>query len=286
MEINCENINIKNAKSDDLAVLKYNTISKPIGIILFTSAMGVKQRYYRNYANYLAINGFTVYSFDYSNIGESRKGSIRKSQTTILDWVDEIKIVSNWMFEAHSDEQNIPFYYLTHSLGGQLFGFLETQNKFKAMIGITSQNGYWRFYKTKIRYFIFWYFLMIPITKLFGYFPAKKVGFGEDLPPKVATKWKKWCTSRNYFFDDEEYYQEQKYEQFQGSILTMSFEDDPWATQDAVDDLYARYVNSHRDHKHINPEDVNISKIGHVGFFRPGSEKLWDMTIEWIKTRI
>jgi predicted alpha/beta hydrolase len=124
---------------------------------------------------------------------------------------------------------------------------------------------------------------MVPITKIFGYFPAKKLKFGEDLPYNVARKWKKWCTSRNYFFDDPEYNEKQKYDLYNGSILTVSFEDDPWATEEAVDDLYNRYENAHREHKHIHPKDVNFLKIGHVGFFRPGSEILWDMTIEWLK---
>ncbi|MHA2100339.1 MAG: alpha/beta hydrolase family protein [Candidatus Kariarchaeaceae archaeon] len=282
MEINWETINITNSNSQDIAIFKFNSKSTIKGIIVFASAMGVKQRYYRHYANYLASNGFIVYTFDYQDIGDSRDSSIRKSETTVFDWISDIKLVTNWVFEKHNKNDGVPFYYLNHSLGGQLFGFLDTQNKFKCLIGITSQNGYWRFYKTKIRYFIFWYFLMIPLTKLFGYFPAKRLKFGENLPPRVAKKWKKWCTSRNYFFDDPEYNEKQKYEQYQGSILTLSFEDDPWATEEAVADLYDRYVNANREHMHIFPKDINLSEIGHVGFFRPGSETLWNMTVEWL----
>jgi len=64
----------------------------------------------------------------------------------------------------------------------------------------------------------------------------------------------------------------------------LSFEDDPWATEEAVADLYDRYKNSQRRHIHIHPKDVDMSKIGHVGFFRPGSELLWDTTVDWIKS--
>lgn len=254
----------------------------PVGIIVFTSAMGVKQRYYRHYANYLAAKGFTVYTFDYSGIGDSQVGSIRKSDITVHDWISEIKLVTDWVFETHGNKPNMPFYYLTHSLGGQLFGFLDTQNKFNGMIGITSQNGYWRFYKTKFRYFMFWYFLMIPLTKFFGYFPGKKLGFGENLPPEIAKRWKKWCTSRNYFFDDPDYSQKEKYDDYKGPILTLTFDDDPWATKEATDDLYNRYSNATRDHEHVLVEDTNLSSIGHVGFFRPTSIELWHRTTDWL----
>ncbi len=283
MKIDWETINLANSNYQNIAVFKFEAQSNPIGIIVFASAMGVKQRYYRHYTNYLASKGYIVYTFDYSDIGDSLNGSIRKSKITVFDWIDDIKIVTNWIFENHRNGPDFPFYYLTHSLGGQLFGFLETQNKFKALVGITSQNGYWRFYKTKFRYFMFWYFAMIPVTKLFGYFPGKKLGFGENLPSNVAKKWKKWCTSRNYFFDDADYNEKQQYKQYSGPILTLSFDDDPWATKEATDDLYERYSSAKRDHKHILVKETSLSSIGHVGFFRPISKELWDITTDWIE---
>ena len=88
------------------------------------------------------------------------------------------------------------------------------------------------------------------------------------------------------FINNVIYNQLQKYELYSGPILTLPFDDDPWATEEAVSDLYNRYVNSRREHIHTNPEEVNLKKIGHVGFFRPGSELLWDMTLNWINTKI
>ncbi|MDA2928912.1 hypothetical protein MYX84_03015 [Acidobacteria bacterium AH-259-O06] len=44
--------------------------------VLINSAMGVKRRYYNSYARFLSENGFTVLTFDYRGIGDSRPRSL------------------------------------------------------------------------------------------------------------------------------------------------------------------------------------------------------------------
>jgi len=260
------------------------------GVIFFAPAMAIRQGYYRYFLDYLSSIGYLVYSFDYSGIDLSRHGSLKHSELTMEDWINDLQAAVDWVLSSYAEtlshlefptSSNLPLYYLCHSLGGQFFGFLSNQNRFDAMIGITSQNGYWRLYKNSTRYFFFWYLLVSPLTWFFGYFPSKKVGFGEDLPPKIMKRWKKWCTSRNYFFDDDSAHPQ--YEQYQGRILTLSFTDDPWATEEAVDDLYDHYNNADRDHWHLNPVDYDIEEIGHLGYFRPKCKVLWQKTSQWLQ---
>lgn len=253
--------------------------------------MAVRQGYYRYYLDYLSDLGYLIYSFDFSGIDKSKSEKIKGSEITMHDWISELNSATNWILENYQDHlsqnkfevaDDIKKYYLCHSLGGQFFGFIDNQNKFEKFIGITSQNGYWRFYKNKRRYFFFWYFLEPVLTNLFGYFPGSKVGFGEDVPPEVMKRWKKWCTSKNYFFDDNEF--SPQYDKYTGQMLTLGFEDDPWATQPAIDDLYDHYGNADREHWHIDPQSYNLDEIGHMGFFRPKCIGIWKKSVEWLET--
>ncbi len=35
--------------------------------------------------------------------------------------------------------------------------------------------------------------------------------------------------------------------------------------------------------RHVDPGDVGLDRIGHVGFFRPESRPLWDDVISWFE---
>ena len=35
--------------------------------------------------------------------------------------------------------------------------------------------------------------------------------------------------------------------------------------------------------RHLVPADYGLEKVGHMGFFRQGSEAIWDETIAWLE---
>jgi predicted alpha/beta hydrolase len=67
---------------------------------------------------------------------------------------------------------------------------------------VAAQSGYWALwpFPVKIVLFFNWYFLQI-LTRLFGYFPGKKLGLMEDLPKGVAIEWARWGLKKDYLFD-------------------------------------------------------------------------------------
>ncbi len=64
-------------------------------------------------------------------------------------------------------------------------------------------------------------------------------------------------------------------------MLAYSIEDDDWGTPRAVDDMMRAYP--HVTRRHLVPADYGLEKIGHMGFFRQGSEAIWDETIAWLE---
>jgi len=58
----------------------------PMTVLVITSATGVKQSYYKRFAEFLAENGITVISFDYLGIGRSLNIPIKKLEVNAADW--------------------------------------------------------------------------------------------------------------------------------------------------------------------------------------------------------
>src|SRR5512134_3666946 len=55
-------------------------------VVLINSAMGVKRGYYARYAEFLMERGFTVLTYDYRGIGDSRTTSMRGFSADLWDW--------------------------------------------------------------------------------------------------------------------------------------------------------------------------------------------------------
>ena len=56
------------------------------GVVLIVPAMGVEQRFYATFAQWLAERGFVTVTFDYVGMGLSRQGSLRDLQVDVIGW--------------------------------------------------------------------------------------------------------------------------------------------------------------------------------------------------------
>ena len=249
-------------------------------IIVFASAMGTKQVFYSKLSSYLAENGYSVITFDYQGIGLSKEGSLRGQKITIEEWTQNTEDVIDFAESLKSNE-HAKLFYLCHSLGGQIFGLITNSNKITAAAMYTSQNGYWRYYFNKTFYIFFWYMMVPPLVFLFGYFPFKLLRGGEDLPKQIMKSWKKWCTSKDYFFDDPSVLATKNFSLFTGPIRTHSFTDDGWATKPAVESMVSHFTNAKVEHLHISPSEYGLKSINHFGFFREKSKALWEELVKW-----
>jgi predicted alpha/beta hydrolase len=123
----------------------------------------------------------------------------------------------------------------------------------------------------------------VPLTHAFGYAPGR-IGLGLDLPKGVFLEWAKWVTSDRYFFDDHRLRALSNFPRYRGALRALSFSDDPWATEAAVEMLCAGFTSIRPDLHVINPAEARASKIGHFGFFRPEHrDTLWRGAAEWLQ---
>ncbi len=275
-------LNIPTKLSHTIAAREFVS-QTPKAVIIIASATGVKQTLYQKFAEFLRQHDFTVYTFDYAGIGASKKESLKKFNTTASSWGNnDLESIITYAKKNNKDAKLI---LIGHSIGGQLIGLAPSSKLANGILLVAAQTGYWKFWKgfNKLKMFATWYFLIPSLTSLFGYFPGKKIGASEDLPKDVALEWRKWCCSKNYFFDHIKK-AEQMYQAIHCRITSFSCEDDNYAPKVTVDWLTEKYANANIKRRHLLAKNLKLKKIGHFGFFRSSNkDAIWPIFLTEIQ---
>jgi predicted alpha/beta hydrolase len=247
--------------------------------VLIMPATGVPQSYYAKFAAYLAGRGFSALTFDYRGIGRSLEGSIDKSKARMRDWAT---LDAAAAFDSLQGKVSI----VGHSFGGQALGLLPDPSRIAGAVMVGSQSGYWRNWPALGRAWM-WpaTHVGLPlVSRLFGYFPGSRLGFGEDLPAGVALEWARWCRNPRYLVGDLGV--EDAYARVEARIRAYAVTDDPFAPRRAVDALGRLYPNSRWETRAVAPGDLGVKSIGHFGFFRERfRDSLWRETADWLEKR-
>jgi predicted alpha/beta hydrolase len=247
------------------------------GAVLIVPAMSAPQAYYQAFAEWLAGEGFHAATFDYRGTGASRQGSLRGYKADIHDWA---RLDSAAVLEALAARAgDAPVYWVGHSLGGQILGFIpdSMRGRIAKAITVATGSGYWRENAAPLRRRVWWlwYFVAPVATALYGYFPGAKLRKVGDLPRGVIEQWRRWCLHPEYAVGDGEHVRAQ-YAAVRTPIVSFSFHDDELMSARNTESIHAFYVNAPRTMKRIAPQDIGARRIGHFGFFRAGFEQsLW-----------
>ena len=247
--------------------------------VVIGGAMGVRQDFYAAFAGWLAGQGFRVTTFDYRGSGDSlpdtADGSLRGFKANLLDWAADYEAVVD---AAKDALPAAPLYLLGHSLGAQLPGFLKNQCRIDGLVGIASGSGYWRDNAPQLKRMVlyFWYVLVPLATRLFGYFPGRKLKKVGDLPAGVILQWRKWCLNPQYSVGAEGETARLSYGRVTFPVRALSIADDELMTWRGTQNLINLYVNAARSFERIAPADLQVQRIGHFGCFREQfSKTLW-----------
>jgi predicted alpha/beta hydrolase len=246
-------------------------------VVLIAGAMGVKQDYYAEFAQWLAAQGYAALSFDYRGLGESLPTgrSLRGFRADLFDWARDIDAAIDALVARHPDA---PLCVVGHSLGAQLPGLLRHRDRIAGLVSVAAGSGYWRDNAPQLKRMVlyFWHVLVPLSVAIAGYFPGKRIGKVGDLPRGVVLQWRRWCLNPRYHVGAEG---EGVRRQFAGArfpIVALSITDDELMTERGTRVLIDCYENAPRQLQRIAPGDVGARRIGHFGFFRPQFEPtLW-----------
>lgn len=263
----------------ELAATHYQTPAASGRVVVISSAMATPRQFYRHFATALVAAGYEVITWDYRGIGDSAPASLRGFDARMRDWVfEDMTGVLDWVIGSLSPER---LFLAGHSAGGQLAGLLERPERVDAMVTVSAQSAYWRLQGGAQKYAVLLHtHVSMPLlSRLFGYLPWSRLIGGTDIPKGVALEWSRWCRDPKYILGDDTLPLE-RYAAFRAPVLAYSIEDDDWGTAASVDAMMGAYPSLQR--RHLDPADFDLRSIGHLGFFRQGSEALWREPIAWL----
>jgi len=248
-------------------------------VVILSSATAVPRRFYRHFAAALAAAGYTVLTYDYRGIGDSKPKVLKGFDARARDWaLLDMAGVLDWVKRELTPRR---LFMVGHSFGGQVAGLLDNVDDVDGMLTFSSQSGYWRMQGGEQKFTVLLHVhVSLPLlSKAFGYMPWSKISSAEDLPKGVALEWARWCRNPKYLLGDDTL-PLHRYASFDAPVLAYSFGDDKWGRPESVDAMMQAYPNLER--RHIEPRDAKLESIGHFGYFRTKSQSLWDESIVWL----
>lgn len=248
----------------------------PRAAVLIVSAMGTPQGYYRPFASWLADQGYFVATFDYRGIGRSRPASLRGFAADVIAWAE--RDCAAMIDAVLARAPGRPLIWIGHSLGGQIVPMVPNRERIAKIVTVATGSGYWREYSPRMRPFGWWlWFVAVPVTtRLFGYFPGRRLRKVGDLPKGVIEQWRRWCLDKDYAAGAEGEPMRRRYAAVTTPIVSLSFADDEYMSLANTRALHDLYANAPKRMKRIAPAEIGQRRIGHFGFFRAQQEEaLW-----------
>jgi len=258
-------------------------------LVVINPATAVKAAYYHRFAKFLTENGMAVLTYDYRGIGDSRYGSLRHQRgASKLDWGRyDCDAALAW---ARQHYPETPIHVVAHSIGGLLVGLAGNNDCVVRCLTVGAQYAYWPDYARQGRWAMWlrWHLLMPLLTMVLGYFPARRLGWHEDLPAAAAYEWafrpaRLEKSYRRHRQDGNGSDPLDHFNTMTGDILAIGLSDDPFGTPAALDRLLNYFRRSQRTQVTIRPQSVGEEKIGHFAFFHERFRPtLWDDALQWL----
>ena len=259
----------------------YLPVSAPDTVVVLNSATGVPQTDYQHFARWLAAeHGMPCLTYDYRDFGASLTGRLKNSTVTMADWaLIDIPAARAEMRRRFPKARQ---WTIGHTLGG-MFGPLQRDvelidRTICVCSGLVTLSDHPWPYRGLAG--VFWYGHAPLAVRMLGYLPGKAIGFGSDLPPQVYWQWRKWCTSpRSYLPEIGTSLPKADWSRANGPVDLFAFSDDQMVPPAAVWRLADLYGSEARRHL-IDPQELGLKSIGHIGAFARRNAAVWPRLIE------
>ncbi len=255
--------------------------ARPLAVAVLNPATGVPQSYYAAFAQWLAAEkGIACLTYDYRDFGASARRAARQSRATMVDWgVHDQQAARDHLAELFP---GAPLWVIGHSLGGLLLSFQQGLDRIDRVITVASGPVHFSDHPFPYRVEVgaFWHLIGPPLTKLMGYVPGRRLGYGFDLPAGVFWQWRRWCTSRGFFAADIGHRMPMPdWNGLKAEMKVVAIKDDVMVPPAAVWRLMQFYPWARKKQLVVDPRAHGLQKIGHIGPFATRNKVIWDALI-------
>ena len=272
----------------ELGAVLYSADAEPRRAVVLHGGAGIAAQRYRHFARFLARSGVPVLTYDYRGIGLSRSGAagtLRGFRASVEDWAEfDCAAAIGWMRDCYPRAELVG---IAHSVSALLFGGAHNAAEQARLVLIGAHTGYYGDYRPLYRLPMaaLWHGLMPALTRVLGYFPARRLGLGEDIPAGVALRWASRSSSDLRPAGDslEEVRTRRLLERcatLARPVLMVRFSDDAFATDAGMRRLLSYYPRLSPEFILFSPADTGVHRIGHFGFFRRAvGQALWPLLL-------
>jgi predicted alpha/beta hydrolase len=255
--------------------------AEPRRAVVLHGGAGIPAQRYRHFARFLARSGVPVLTYDYRGIGLSRPSALRGFRSVIEDWAEyDCSAAIGWLRARYPRAELVG---IAHSVSALLFGGAHNAAEQARLILIGAHTGYYGDYHLLYRLpmAVLWHGVMPVLTRLTGYFPARRLGLGDDIPAGVALQWASRRSSdlRPVGASPGEERTRRLLDRcaaLDRPALVIRFSDDAFATAAGMRRLLAYFPRLSPQYDLFTPAEAGVRKIGHFGFFgRSAGLALW-----------
>lgn len=288
--VNIEKHNINLLTSDGI---KLSAIllapENPKALIQFNSATAVPKEFYRALATFFAEKKYACLLYDYRGVCDSQpKEGLKNCSYDLLDWGR--KDMATGISFLKNKYPNLPLFFVSHSVGGQLIPFVPNIDEVSGMVCVATSSGFRGDMPSsnKFRSLLFFDIIAPIVHLIYGYSKLKPFGLMEDMPKSVTNTWKNWCKYPDYFYHPSNAKgvpELQNSKVFNFPITAITATDDDICSSQNVENLW-RHVKTKTpvDFKWLKPEDFGLKTIGHFNFFRRRKlNSLWPIAFNQIE---
>ncbi|KAF9208566.1 hypothetical protein BGZ49_008433 [Haplosporangium sp. Z 27] len=201
-------------------------------------------------------------------------------EATLVDWaIKDLPGVFNYVLDHYP---NNPTLYVGHSVGGHLLPAIDayyTRN-LERVLFVSVTSAYWRTMNNPL--FVYWFFYIASpiVNSHYGFYPGKTLwGAMEDLPKGCLETWAYWGSFPNYMLGGNPEWKP-NFELFKVPLYSLYFSDDDYSS--TTSPTIMKFIpNTLRRCVGLDPmEDLNMKKVGHMGFFfNSCKEKVWKTAV-------
>jgi len=259
-------IKYQDGSTNTAAVFRGN---KPSVTIICLPALGVRASYYEAFCEKLCEEGVNVVLVDWRGNGAS---SIRPSRSNnwgyeqlVLDTKEVCDQTKEWL----GDMKTI---IVGHSLGGQIGSLLASRyaGQVDGIVLIASCLVHYKGWRGlgKLKVWSVGH-LFAWVSRMFGYFPGNKVGFGGREAKDLMLDWGWNARTGQYILRNSAFDYENALASLQVPILALSVAGDTFAPKEATTNLYSKfYTGTPVNHIVITSEEATVERLTHFNWVK------------------
>ena len=268
-------VRLRNADGFELGAVFYDAQRprSPRRVALLHGGGGIASLRYGRFAQFLAEWGIPVLTYDYRGIGLSRPAQLTGFGASTVDWVEyDSAAAIDWLRSRFPHDELIG---MSHSIGALALAAAPNAASQDRLVFIAPHTAYVGDYRLAYRLpmALLWHGVMPLMVRALGYFPARRLRLGEDLPAGIALEWARRRAPDLTLIGQPELDQRARRllsaaATLERPALAVTISDDAFATAAGAKRMLSYFPRLELKRMELTPAEASVASLGHFGLFR------------------